>query len=36
LDDVVTTGVTALEAARVLRVGGAYLAGVLAVSYSKG
>jgi predicted amidophosphoribosyltransferase len=36
LDDVVTTGATALEAARVLRVGGAYLAGVLAISYSKG
>jgi predicted amidophosphoribosyltransferase len=36
LDDVVTTGVTALEAARVLRFGGATLAGVLAISYSKG
>jgi ComF family protein len=36
LDDVVTTGATALEAARVLRVGGATLAGVLAISYSKG
>jgi len=36
LDDVVTTGATALEAARVLRLGGAYLAGVLAISYSKG
>ena len=36
LDDVVTTGATALEAARVLRIGGASLAGVLALSYSKG
>ena len=36
LDDVVTTGATALEAARVLRFGGASLAGVLAISYSKG
>jgi predicted amidophosphoribosyltransferase len=36
LDDVVTTGATALEAARVLEVGGATLAGVLAISYSKG
>lgn len=36
LDDVVTTGATSLEAARVLQLGGATLAGVLAVSYSKG
>jgi predicted amidophosphoribosyltransferase len=36
LDDVVTTGATALEAARVLGFGGATLAGVLAISYSKG
>lgn len=36
LDDVVTTGATALEAARVLRIGGASVAGVLALSYSKG
>jgi len=36
LDDVVTTGATALEAARVLGFGGAHLAGVLAISYSKG
>lgn len=36
LDDVVTTGATALEAARVLRIGGAAVAGVLALSYSKG
>jgi ComF family protein len=36
LDDVVTTGATAHEAARVLRLGGATMAGVLAVSYSKG
>jgi len=36
VDDVVTTGATALEAARVLRLGGATLAGVLAISYSKG
>lgn len=36
LDDVVTTGATALEAARVLRLGGATVAGVLAISYSKG
>jgi ComF family protein len=36
LDDVVTTGATALEAARVLRLGGATLAGVLAICYSKG
>ena len=36
LDDVVTTGATALEAARVLRLGGATLTGVLALSYSKG
>jgi len=36
LDDVVTTGATALEAARVLQLGGATVAGVLAISYSKG
>jgi ComF family protein len=36
LDDVVTTGATALEAARVLRIGGATVPGVLAFSYSKG
>jgi ComF family protein len=36
LDDVVTTGATALEAARVLRNGGATVPGVLALSYSKG
>jgi len=36
LDDVVTTGATSLEASRVLQLGGATLAGVLAVSYSKG
>lgn len=36
LDDVVTTGATALEAARVLRIGGAIVPGVLALSYSKG
>lgn len=36
LDDVVTTGATALEAARVLHLGGATVAGVLALSYSKG
>ncbi|MEN9954514.1 MAG: Phosphoribosyl transferase domain, partial [Actinomycetota bacterium] len=36
LDDVVTTGATALEAARVLQLGGATVAGVLALSYSKG
>ena len=36
LDDVVTTGATALEAARVLRIGGATVPGVLALSYSKG
>lgn len=36
LDDVVTTGATALEAARVLGAGGATLAAVLAISYSKG
>ena len=36
LDDVVSTAATALEAARVLKLGGATLAGVLAVSYSKG
>jgi ComF family protein len=36
LDDVVTTGATSLEAARVLQLGGATLAGVLALSYSKG
>lgn len=36
LDDVVTTGSTVLEAARVLRLGGATVAGVLALSYSKG
>lgn len=35
LDDVVTSGATALEAARVLALGGATLAGVLALSYSK-
>jgi predicted amidophosphoribosyltransferase len=35
LDDVVTTGATALEAARVLRVGGATVAGVLALSHSR-
>lgn len=36
LDDVVTTGATALEAARVLTLGGAIVAGVVAISYSKG
>ena len=36
LDDVVTTGATALEAARVLKLGGASVPGVLAISYSKG
>lgn len=36
LDDVVSTGATALEAARVLRLGKASVAGVLAISYSKG
>lgn len=36
LDDVVTTGATALEAARVLRIGGATVPGVLALSYSTG
>jgi ComF family protein len=36
LDDVVTTGATVLEAARVLRNGGATVAGVLALSYSNG
>jgi len=36
IDDVVTTGATALEAARVLRIGGATVPGVLALSYSKG
>lgn len=36
LDDVVTTGATALEATRVLKLGGASVAGVLAISYSKG
>ena len=36
LDDVVTTGATALEAARVLRIGGAIVPGVLTLSYSKG
>ena len=36
LDDVVTTGATALEATRVLRIGGATVPGVLAFSYSKG
>lgn len=36
LDDVVTTGATSLEAARVLQLGGATVAGVLAISYSKG
>jgi orotate phosphoribosyltransferase len=36
LDDVVTTGATSLEAARVLQLGGGTLAGVLALSYSKG
>ena len=36
LDDVVTTGATALEAARVLRIGGAIVPGLLTLSYSKG
>jgi len=36
LDDVVTTGATALEAARVLRLGGATVPGVLTLSYSQG
>ena len=36
LDDVVTTGATALEAARALGSGGANVAGVRAISYSKG
>lgn len=36
LDDVVTTGATALESKRALSVGGATVAGVLALSYSKG
>jgi ComF family protein len=36
LDDVVTTGATALESKRVLTLGGATMAGVLALSYSKG
>jgi ComF family protein len=36
LDDVLTTGATALEAARVLRVGGAIVPGVLTLSYSRG
>ena len=36
LDDVVTTGATAIEAARVLRIGGATVPGVLALSYSRG
>jgi ComF family protein len=36
LDDVVTTGATALEATRALGSGGATVAGVLAISYSKG
>lgn len=36
LDDVVTTGATAQEATRALRIGGAIVAGVLALSYSKG
>jgi ComF family protein len=36
LDDVVTSGATAIEAARVLGGGGATVAGVLALSYSKG
>lgn len=36
LDDVVTTGATAAEAKRVLTIGGATVAGVLALSYSKG
>jgi predicted amidophosphoribosyltransferase len=36
LDDVVTTGATALEGKRVLSLGGATVAGVLALSYSKG
>jgi predicted amidophosphoribosyltransferase len=36
LDDVVTTGATALESKRVLSLGGATVAGVLALSYSKG
>jgi ComF family protein len=36
LDDVVTTGATALEAARVLRIGCATVPGVLTLSYSKG
>ena len=36
LDDVVTTGATVSEAKRVLTLGGATVAGVLALSYSKG
>ena len=36
LDDVVTTGATLSEAKRVLTLGGATVAGVLALSYSKG
>lgn len=36
VDDVVTTGATTLEASRVLKIGGATLAGVLALSYSRG
>jgi len=36
VDDVVTTGATALEAARVLRIGGATVPAVVALSYSKG
>lgn len=36
LDDVVTTGATISEAKRVLTLGGATVAGVLALSYSKG
>jgi predicted amidophosphoribosyltransferase len=36
LDDVVTTGATASESKRVLSLGGATVAGVLALSYSKG